>query len=1549
MSMTLPPALHQRLAGVAGRVRRMHLVRGVSLLVLVLAALAGGALLADYLLRESLPAAARGAILAVWLGMGATLLVGLARRLLRPLAAADLAAVIEAKYPELGERLTSSVELCGNADAGSGSPELIALLVQETEARTGKLDLGAAVSGRSTGLLTGLAAAAVIATLAPAAVAPAKYGRLAQRFFAPWHTLAPLPDYAFAVEPGDAHAARGRPLTITAFLTPRDDLELPRKAALVVFGEGSTTKHDMTPDAAEPTKYAATFRVPGDVRYHVQAGTAISNEYDLAAVTPVDLATDSPGVTVTPPAYAASALDAETLTGMVDLSCLQHSDVTLKLRFTRPAVAVALEWTATGEKPSLISSKLSDDRLSAEYSLRAAKSGTYRLLLDAEHGVRTERDGGAVNVRPDQAPAVLKFTGPEGVPAARPYDRVPLEARLADDIAVAGADLEYRVNDEKELREERVAVDAGREVVVKHSFILAGKVKAGDEVHYRLRYRDNLPKEFGGPHVCYHPAEGWLKLRIVAEGGSLKEQEILARRDAVNKKLDDILADLKQEQRKVMGVKADTRQDDALNDRDQNRVADARKLNQQTEKSLGDLAKELGEEPGGDKLAEQARDVAKKEMREAEQALQNAAERGAKPRDRDQRFQDATDELSRAMTKVDQMKEANEKLAKERLAQAKVEALADRQKQLAEKAEELAKKESAEESEKAKREQDEVARELEKLTESNPALKRALDEARSQQAKQAAEKARELAQAQRDLAKASEETERKREAEKLAELARKQEELTKKTEELAKDTAKPAKANYAQPLKPDDAAKAAASLKKGESEKAGREQTANARELERLAHDLDRGAEQAKDPKMAARQLARLEEQLAQKLRDEQVRQSAEKMNELKREQEAVREAANKLSVPPANSELQAAKKKATEALARAEDALEKKDADEARKAMEKAREALRDLSNKLPSLEERRAQARKDLAKLTRDQEEASRLRRDASKLPEAARRQGEVAKGLEKLDTPGAESRRDRARDAAAKAEQNLTERDRAKATENQAKATREMERLAQSLAGQKTDDEKAGELARRQKDLADEAAKPQPSKAKQDEMRRTQRQIADDAKAVETKEYGWTKARAAEAAKKAAEQAAKNPSSPESRQAMADAAKKLDELARKMGAEEPKDDADKALPSKEQADAARKLAREQRDLRDAVQRSGEQMKAERQADSAKKPDDPAGKLGGEQAEIARQAEKLSKEVAKEQGAKSAPTEAASEANRSAGEASRSLDAGAMEKARQSGEQAAEGMRKLANELAKTPRGGDAKGDTLEQARKLAQRQEAVNKQMGSAAGDTSAQRARQQARQEELTKRSAELGRELEDLGRNAPQGSKPDAAEAGRAARQAETTMQAAKGQSRMGNQPAAQTQREMAAKSLDRAAKFAEQAGKSADPSSPSGQAGQAVREARGEMDKARDAMQRNQPGEAGPSMEQAAKSLAEAAKQLGRAMQPTTPTNPGDKGAPGGGAVDERALPAELAGHAGKKWGELPGEVRTKITQQMKARYGDDYARMIKLYFEQIADTRKRR
>jgi hypothetical protein len=115
------------------------------------------------------------------------------------------------------------------------------------------------------------------------------------------------------------------------------------------------------------------------------------------------------------------------------------------------------------------------------------------------------------------------------------------------------------------------------------------------------------------------------------------------------------------------------------------------------------------------------------------------------------------------------------------------------------------------------------------------------------------------------------------------------------------------------------------------------------------------------------------------------------------------------------------------------------------------------------------------------------------------------------------------------------------------------------------------------------------------------------------------------------------------------------------------------------------------------------------------------------------------------------------------------------------------------------------------------------------------------------------------------------------------------------------------------------------------------------------MNQAQNQLSQNQPQQAGNSMQQAADALQQAARQMGQQSGQQTPregeTGPAAGPNPGQLPVTDANVPKALQQYAGKKWGELPGELRTRIVQEMKAQYGDDYARVIKLYFEQIAEN----
>jgi hypothetical protein len=1625
----LTPSLRSRLAAVARRVRLLRVVRGLSLVALALLLTGAAEMLADYLL--ALPAPVRLALCAGWFLLGAgTLLVGLVLPLSRRLAAADLAAVVEQKYPELAERLTTTVELAETGGQYHGSPALIALLVSDTAQRTSRLDFLPAVSARGALALGSAALAVLVLVLTPGAVWTREYARLGERFFCAWRTPKTVAPYDLDVKSGDVLAARGRPALFRVRVVPHHDGEkLPTRGTLVLTdADGRESRLPMVAD--RPDEFSLAHKVTADGSYRIEAGDAVSGTYRISTVVPVELADDSPSITITPPAYARETVFDQHLSGVADLAALQHSDVKFDFRFTRPAVAARVEWTVnqikdakegreTTPKTAVLPLALTEDRRSATLTLPATANGTYRVVLEAEQGILTELDAKTLTVRPDQPPQVVKFAGREEMKAVLPYDRLPIEITAGDDIGVARADLEYAINDGEVKTEAMALTGANRqEATAKHVFQLTGKMREGDVVRYRIRIQDNLPQEFGGPHTIYHPSDRWLTLKIANKAAPLREQEIIAQRDDIARRLQAIKADLLKEQRGVYKVRQESRNAPSLT-RDQ--ADDLKRLRQDNRASadaLRELAREASTAPALERIADTARNVAAHEMRDSEAALHAAGERKGQPQ-RDEEFRKSDEALTAALQKLEQLKKANEKVAQERLDQQKLEMLADRQKQLAERAAELAAKDpvrdpsAKQDAELVKREQAEVAAELQRLSEQSEALRNALDDLRAEQAKELAEQAKELAEAQRELAKAMQETDQNRNAGQLAELARKQKELAERAERLAAETRQPAKTAQTPPLKAEEARKAAEALRQGNAEEAMRKQEQTAQDLDRLANALNKAVELANDPNQAARQLARMEADLRQRVQEETAKRDprplGERLKPLAEEQKAIQRAAERLSVPPRNKPAEEQKEKAAEQARKAAEALDGNDPRDTLARMEQAKQNLERLSDQLPDYPQRRQQALQEVARLRQQQEQLAQQTRQATaqadpkhpeklekQLQDAAKKQAELAEALSKLDAPNQEARQEKAQDALNKALADLMDAKPQDTAKSQQQAVRELERLQEALNGKKPADEKeqtadtkpneqspkqaAKDLAKQQRELAqatqkarDEAAKKpgeEGKKAQQTALEKLAQQQHDlNRKASQLPANQNQKAlEQAHQSMNQAEQAMKRNDANQAQQKQQEAANALEQLAEKMPDKAPptarRDPPPNlpAQPTKQQTDQARQLAREQRDLRDEVRKLNDETRA---ADRARK-DNPLGELAKQQSEIAKQAAELAKNVQQDQGRDAPTTPEARQAQQAAQQAADKMQAGATPAAQDAGKRAAETLRQLAQDLAQTPRGnGDPNApDPVQQARQLAQKQEELNRKLGPLANDAAAQRAQQQPRQQELKRQASQLVQDLSKLGQQmtrSPQGAN-SAQQASQAAQQSQQAMQQARDQQNQGNQGAARQSQQQAAQALDRSSQQAmrasqqqtasrQQANPTPGTPQPSGQpTGQAVQQAKEQMGQAQNKLNQGQPQGAQSAMQQAAQSLQQAAQQLARqqGQPPTQMGRPGEFGIAEGGRPDPSLFGPDMEKYAGKTWGELPGELRTKIVQDMKAKYGDDYARMIKLYFEQIADTKKR-
>ena len=139
-----------------------------------------------------------------------------------------------------------------------------------------------------------------------------------------------------------------------------------------------------------------------------------------------------------------------------------------------------------------------------------------------------------------------------------------------------------------------------------------------------------------------------------------------------------------------------------------------------------------------------------------------------------------------------------------------------------------------------------------------------------------------------------------------------------------------------------------------------------------------------------------------------------------------------------------------------------------------------------------------------------------------------------------------------------------------------------------------------------------------------------------------------------------------------------------------------------------------------------------------------------------------------------------------------------------------------------------------------------------------------------------------------------------------------------------------------------------------NPPKDAAQTAEALEQAERKMRQA-DATLPKTPKDAQAAMQAAAKKLAEAAQQLakqGARSLPNPPArNPAAKAfiAPGGRFFAGNGKDMPLDPTLGKSWGELPGELKTRLLQDFRARYGEDHAETIRQYFDRLADTPARK
>jgi hypothetical protein len=831
----LPAPLRRHLATLAARVRGLCLLRGVSAVLLFLAL---GLLLifaADFFWTLSRPVLrAAAAVLAVGtLGLGCFCLV---RPLCRPPGAHALAALIERRYPQLRERLTSSVALAERRDLSNGAPTLVELLFAETVTRTQGLDVAAAVPARPSLWLAAMALAALLVAVTPAVLWADASHDLGTRLLVCWFT-------ADAADP-----VSSKPTAAAAAELPRLDAAA---SAITIT----------PPPYAGPREHPPQTLPPLTPRTALQTGAAA---FDLRFTRPV----------------AAAHLE---LTHLATAKRQRHP-----LQLSDDGKRGRLDLALPGVGAFAVALLLDD--------ADAAPLPPLTVLADTPPVFARPPDLPDVTVTGAAAwPGGRGDTPFHELLAVRqtrqvpPEDKLPLRLSVLDDVGVTQVRLEYRVNHgpvcQEVLWPGAPANTAGRRSAhVDRQFQLGGKVKDGDVVAFRLAAVDNRRTADLGPQTAYWPApeggrERWLLLHVRQAAAPLARQEIQEQHDDVKERLADIQKALRAERDQLAKVEQDLKDKPAFGPVAAEQVTELWQQNRQITARLRELEKLAAARPGLRDLADRARQLAAGQLHRSEQALGDARQPEADAVRRAQLLHAADLELAQAQKLLDDLNQDNDRLAQDRLDQQELGKLADRQAELARQAAGLMGKNAKDDPERQKMlealriEQEKLAAAVKRLTEQSPRLQAALKAAQARQAQELATQAQNLAEKQQKLTMEADKTFKHLVETKFADLVRQQQELAEKAARLGQDTKAALARAEKMPADTAAARQAAEALREANAAAAVEKQGQAVKDLERLAGDLDAALAKAADKEAVkaqqkqARQLADAQKELQDAVR----------------------------------------------------------------------------------------------------------------------------------------------------------------------------------------------------------------------------------------------------------------------------------------------------------------------------------------------------------------------------------------------------------------------------------------------------------------------------------------------------------------------------------------------------------------------------------------------------------------------------------------------------------------------------------------------------------
>ncbi len=906
--------LAARFDRLASRLRRVALWRGLGRLAVTAAALCALALLVDWFwpLGEGLRIGWLAVASAV---LGYTLWTHILTPVFRRFTAAELAAIVESQYPELGERLTSTIELTDPnvPEDHKGSALMREWLESETLASVTHLNFGRAVATdrAKKSAFTGLAALVIL--LLPFFFMPSVYGQLWLRLLMPWGANELPAELYFHIPNGDRVAARGEDLTILA-LPPKDEAIGDLPEAVDLLWTNSAGEIDRRPMQYVREKQGFLVTLPHVFEGFSYQAVAKRKRSEKHTITVVDRPEITAFVlTAMPPKYTKlPELKADGAVGNVMV--FERSQIRAELEFNKPVAKADWLWqdagTAAGDfnvkrpsdRPSTLPFRLSEDKKSATLELLASE-GWFAVRLQDEHGLaNAEEPARNLIVIPDRPP-VLKLSGQTGTTRARGDDVIQLEANAQDDIAVAA--LELHIETAKEEATKILATPAEKlgQTEIAHAFTLdlaTFNLADGEWLTYRVRAADNRPVPA--------PNEVWSEERrilIDPEAELPGTQEIVNRQNELKDVLEAIRKDLIENRKATAALKTEAENQTAKGElfEKQAELAALEKQQRELADRLEQLALKFGEHRLFANLTPETQRIAREPISQAAAETQKAGG-GAETKHKALTLEKSQNSLAAAEADLEKLARRFDELAALERDLLVLPRLARQAERVADQALELAKQRDnpppgetpaqkaareaklQEEQAAVEAERQELADALDDLLNHRPEVLEAARKTALEEIAELSQKASALADRQDRLTE-SLESDAQKAAKEAAPVAEHQADLVKQAENLKPSEKAPEEAKQARtasPLDPEELRKVLEALKAGNLAAAAKQQQAIADRLETLAAELKKNEKLPKDPQKAAQELAARERELQKKIAEAAKQEPAENAGPAERE-----------------------------------------------------------------------------------------------------------------------------------------------------------------------------------------------------------------------------------------------------------------------------------------------------------------------------------------------------------------------------------------------------------------------------------------------------------------------------------------------------------------------------------------------------------------------------------------------------------------------------------------------------------------------------------------